>query len=758
MKYFPIRINFSAALCLIFLFFAPMAANYAQSPADSLEIYDPFVRPTHIPRLLDSYFSILGKKESALVKQYQAELAEAEKQRDQKQSAELLLKLGDLYLRGDNSGMALITYFKGLRIAEEIRDTLLRGLLSIRVGRTYSNSEILLETEYTAKGAALLRNVKDPEIQAIVKYALCTIEPDPAKSGEYGREALRLQLEVMNRKPDDTIALENLSKYLNATGRFEEAIAAAEKAGSARLIVYYLNNYGSDKQKKGKYSEALALYTRAVRLCKEDRLKGLLSNTYSNLGLLYNQMGEYKKAAKYIELYALAKESLYRENYARHYAENIVRYEMEAKEMANAYLKLEKEKLEEALSFARMLEVFLLIALCGVITLVVMGYFGRKELKMANNLLVEQKNQIDSSRLQLETTHRELQESEANLNAAQELAQVANWEWNLSENKFSFSEMLPKIFGIPKEEIKSNFRNSILSVIHSDDHRQVWNDFTKNQWDPGEYEIRYRILRGGEIRWLRAHYKCIAYQDGGNIKINGTIQDITLLQEKEESRIKIEAERLFAAGLVDQQEAERKRIAFEIHDGIGQEIVAMKNQAELALTERDPVKASADCLQQFVRTMPELLQQLRRISQNLRPVHLERMGLTETLRELVRQAEKSSTIKFIVDIKNIDNLLPVEKELHVFRIAQEALNNISKHSGARHVNFNIVKKGRSIEMLIRDDGKGFNVETLKEEGSGFGLQSMEGRAAMLGAGLLIKSQNGAGMSLVLTIPVEEDGK
>lgn len=743
---------------VLVLILAAVMEIFAQSSADSLEIYDPFARPTELPRILDEYFSILGEKESALLKKYQQDLVIAEKRNDKQKIKVLLLKLGDLHIRSEDTGPALRHYYRALRNAEKDKDTLMQGILSIRIGRVYAISEILLNTEYTARGVSLLQNNKDPEIQALVLYTRSIIESDVEMSNEHNREALRLQLEVMQYKPNDTTALENLSKYYNGLGYFEEAITAAEKAGSPRLILFYLNNYAVNRQGKGEFVQAQALLYRAIDLAKTERLKGLLSNSYHNLGMLFNQMGQYKNAARYIELHTLVKESLYRENFARYYAENIVQYETEAKERVNAYLKVEKALLEEGLFSARVMGLFLIVGLLILLLLLVISFRRGKKLEAANQLLETQKNQIDSNKRIIEAANNELLESETNLKAAQELALVANWELQMPENRFSFSEMLPKLFGLTKQEIKQDFKIAMLSVIHPDDQRIVRNTFINNVWEPGEFRSSYRILKQGEIRWMAAQYKCIYENETGTTKINGTIQDITLQKEREEAQIRMDAEQLLYLNLVEQQEAERKRIAFEIHDGIGQEMVAMNNQAELALTEKEPEKSSAELLQRFVRRIPELLQELRRISQNLRPVHLERMGLTETIRELARQSEKSSKMLFITDIENIDNLLPVDKELHIYRIVQEVFSNIQKHSGAKKVQTAIHKKEDMIDIRINDDGKGFDVERVKKGGNGFGLHSMEARAKMLGAGYSMTTLGEKGMELHLTIPVDEYGK
>ncbi|NUM72654.1 MAG: hypothetical protein HUU43_17580, partial [Ignavibacteriaceae bacterium] len=166
-----------------------------------------------------------------------------------------------------------------------------------------------------------------------------------------------------------------------------------------------------------------------------------------------------------------------------------------------------------------------------------------------------------------------------------------------------------------------------------------------------------------------------------------------------------------------------------------------------------PERASADFLQMFVRIVPELLQDLRRISKNLRPVHLERLGLTETMRDMVRQAEKSSRIKIIAEIDNIDHLLSDDQSLHLFRIAQEALNNIIKHSGADLVRFRLSVLDGIIKFFVQDNGKGFNAKKPGENGLGFGLYSMEARAKLLGAEFSLASSTGNGMQLELTIPL-----
>jgi len=745
--------NSKSLLFLAFLALIFLREGYGQTQADSLEIYHPFFEDSEINRIMRNLFTDKNPREGELIKKLTSELEQAEKSGDIHLQMELLAKIGKTYTRADDNSGALEYYFRALKLAESLQDTIDQGLLNLRIGGIYVPADTPLQTDYRARGRALLKNIKDDEIQAILLYASAREQKDSLKTDSLAREALKLQQKVLEKNHGNPESLEHLANYLNGLWRFEEAARAAEQAGNTRLQIIYLNNAGMFNFLKGDLTGALKFYQKAKILAIEERLPGLLKNTYHSLSKLYSRTGDYKKAADFLQLHTIIRDIHNSMQGVNYYVNNVWRYEVDAREKAKADLARQKAKLEDALNLAYMLEVILFISVCGLISLLVMGYFGRKKLRTANILLVEQKEMIDQSRAELESANSELTDSQANLNAAQELALVANWEWQSDKNRFSFSEMLPKLFGIPEADLRSNFQKALLSVIHPEDRKKVMADFAREEWLQGEYESRYRVIRGDETRWFLARFKYITHDGEMKNKISGTVQDITLQTEREEARIRIEADRLFAIGLIEQQEAERKRIANEIHDGIGQEIVALNNQAELALTDKHPERASADFLQMFVRIVPELLQDLRRISKNLRPVHLERLGLTETMRDMVRQAEKSSRIKIIAEIDNIDHLISGDQSLHIYRIAQEALNNIIKHSGADLAQFRVRLLDGLIKFSVQDNGKGFNAKKPGENGLGFGLYSMEARAKLLGAEFSLASSTGNGMQLELTIPL-----
>jgi signal transduction histidine kinase len=147
------------------------------------------------------------------------------------------------------------------------------------------------------------------------------------------------------------------------------------------------------------------------------------------------------------------------------------------------------------------------------------------------------------------------------------------------------------------------------------------------------------------------------------------------------------------------------------------------------------------------------LQDIRKVSQNLRPVLLDRLGLTESLRQLAGTITSATAIHAAASIDQIDNLLSKEAEINLFRIVQESLNNIVKHSHATHAEINVKKDGKKIRILIKDNGKGMNTPHSEIHSDiGMGLIVMAERIKMLDGTLQITSFSGSGTSIQVEIP------
>lgn len=205
----------------------------------------------------------------------------------------------------------------------------------------------------------------------------------------------------------------------------------------------------------------------------------------------------------------------------------------------------------------------------------------------------------------------------------------------------------------------------------------------------------------------------------------------------------------FAQQLIESQERERKRIAAELHDSLGQSLVLIKNWALIGLkaeTEQKPAKPN---LEEISATASEAIKEVREISYNLGPYQLDRLGLKKTIVEMIQKVDDSSPVRFRVDIGDIDGSLSRDAEISFFRIAQEAVNNVVKHSEAAEASLEIEREGGQLVLTVRDDGKGFDNGYTE---SGFGILGMSERVGLLRGELSVRSEIGKGTSVRVTLP------
>ncbi len=203
------------------------------------------------------------------------------------------------------------------------------------------------------------------------------------------------------------------------------------------------------------------------------------------------------------------------------------------------------------------------------------------------------------------------------------------------------------------------------------------------------------------------------------------------------------AKETFARQLIDSQENERRRIAAELHDSLGQSLILIKNWALLGLRAEQKQTSAKGNLVEISETASDAIKEVREIAYNLGPFQLERLGLKNTIIEMIQKVGDSSTIKFTSEIDEIDGIFAKDSEVNIFRIVQEAINNIVKHSAANAANLRIEKEVSQIILTISDDGKGFFAET-SDKNRGFGLLGMNERVNLLKGEFSIKSEAGSG--------------
>lgn len=216
------------------------------------------------------------------------------------------------------------------------------------------------------------------------------------------------------------------------------------------------------------------------------------------------------------------------------------------------------------------------------------------------------------------------------------------------------------------------------------------------------------------------------------------------------------AQEAFSKQLIESQENERKRIAAELHDSLGQDLLIIKNRAALGLKLLGDDDGAREQIEQIAGTASQAITDVRQIAYNLRPYHLDEIGLTQSLEELVERVANASPIKFASGIDNINDLCPKDSAINLYRIVQEGLNNVVKHSAASEAKLLVRRNAREIEVAIEDNGKGFAAAGgTGKRSAGFGLTGLSERARILGGTLTVESAPGRGTTLRLRLPIQD---
>jgi len=311
-----------------------------------------------------------------------------------------------------------------------------------------------------------------------------------------------------------------------------------------------------------------------------------------------------------------------------------------------------------------------------------------------------------------------------------------------------------------------------LEYIHAADKERSLAEWLKCVQSGQAYESEYRI-RGadGEYRWFRARAVPLRDLDGNILKWYGTCSDIhdSKLLEQSIRDNAIELERMvdvrttelrrLSSRLMTMQDEERRRIAREIHDGLGQELAAAKMILDGVLC-KDSSPAKRQAADDASQLVDRAIQQVRTISHLLHPPLLDDVGLVSALRWYLEGLSERSgiDIRLNIDPPDLSRLKP-ELETAIFRIIQEALTNMFRHSGARNGSISVEQKDGALKVTVQDDGKGIEEQVVqqKPESVGIGIGGMRQRVSELGGSLRLSNAN-PGTIVEVVIPSQRQEK
>ena len=340
-----------------------------------------------------------------------------------------------------------------------------------------------------------------------------------------------------------------------------------------------------------------------------------------------------------------------------------------------------------------------------------------------------------------------LQWSETNLAQAQQLARLGGYEINLSGTGGDhWSEEVYRILGLNPANRELTSTEYISHCVHPEDQARVREALAKAGRECVGLDVAYRIVRpDGSLRHVQNIVEPVPGGDKKVFRLVGTLQDITERKELEEEILNI-------------SEREKRSIGHDLHDGLGQQLTALEMKCFLLLDDLaagDPA-ARREQLQEQVRHMSQALRECikvtRSLAHGLAPVNLEADGLAGALRQLAHHTSVPGKIDCRFTCRAIVTLQNSQTANHLYRIAQEAVNNALKHAQSRQIRITLTHDRGVLRLQIQDDGRG--LPKVRKSKTGMGLEVMRHRAHVIGASLATDSKPGQGVTITCTLPLE----
>ena len=373
----------------------------------------------------------------------------------------------------------------------------------------------------------------------------------------------------------------------------------------------------------------------------------------------------------------------------------------------------------------------------------------------------------------LEVTERkraeeEIQRREAQLVEAQRIARLGSYEWDLRTNTVRRSEELYRIFGLLPHEFEPTYEG-YLARVHPDD-RATTKEIIDQAFGGGQpFDFEERIVwPDGSVRMLHSQGQFSFDDNQRPLKLIGICQDITerkqveqqlraanvaLAEElKERTRAETEIQAL-TARLITAQEEERTRLARELHDDLSQQIATLSIAA--SNLKKDIAPANAEARAQSERIQQKLIQLaegVRRLSHNLHPAVLEYSGFGAALQSYCSEFSTLTGMTIFFRAEGSFERLPTDVALCLYRIAQEALQNVLKHAQVDHAHVAVMSSGESVCLTITDEGIGIDALS-RSIPQGLGLLNIKERTRLVKGALRIESQPKSGTTLSVTVPI-----
>lgn len=210
----------------------------------------------------------------------------------------------------------------------------------------------------------------------------------------------------------------------------------------------------------------------------------------------------------------------------------------------------------------------------------------------------------------------------------------------------------------------------------------------------------------------------------------------------------------FSRQLIDREEIERKRLAQEIHDGMGHDLLLLKQSADTGMAGAGSEGRNQRQFEQISALAARALTQAQNIAHHLRPAEIDRLGFKSAVETMLDQWSATTGLRVFKEVEDLGSLLPPDSQMCLYRLLQEALTNVAKHARASRVTIEINREGHNACLKLEDDGAGFDLESAKQSShAGLGLSGMAERVRLIGGEFHLTSTPGRGTQIRAVVPL-----
>jgi two-component system, NarL family, sensor kinase len=680
-----------------------------------------------------NYYKILGKMKVARGK-YQEGVMLLEKQRDlairyNKESSlmDAYTTIGRAYGYLEKNTDAIQATEKALLLAQKLQTSnnlaVINNNLSsiyLKVGRQEDAIRCVIESiKYAEKvGDNAILGAAYNNIGRLLNESKRYDE-----SMEYSRKAIALSEKTKN---DRNLGIANINlansyvekgQLSEATPFIKKSLVIFEKIGFGKGVAICMNNLGSIALRQGKYEEAIEYYQKIITSAEKTKDMTSMGLYLQNIGTALSRSKQYEKALPYFEKAEAQKNLLLSEK-----------------------IEIYKHRVELDSAVGNYKSAFL--------------YQAKQRVLEDSIINVKKNNQISELKTKYETEKKEQQISI--LNTQNQLKGVELEKSNLALNN---KNLLVKQQSFALETQLLTLRNQDLAI-------------SNQQLEISEKDIKVRASelenekKQAQIKTLDTENQLNRLQVERKNIFLGILAGAFLLASllgylfynrrklQQEAKLQTEVakqQELATQAVLDAEERERTRIAADLHDGVGQTIMALKmNLAGINDYIEFKNPKAKNVFEKALDLATESAKEVRSISHQMMPNALIKSGLASAIREFISKVE-APNLKINLNVSNLNESIEPNIEKVLYRVIQESVNNVIKHAQASQLNIQLSKNKNSIEATIEDNGVGFDLKGTDYEG--IGLKNIRDRVAFLKGNVDISSQKGKGTLLAIQIPM-----